>query len=69
MVEQIIKSTCASCYSCLQALANRLHDILEEEVEDKYAMVHNIKEETKKKELRSEDDEEDFLDEGMSYYL
>ena len=31
---------------------------------DRFSVINQIKDETKKKELRAEDDEEDFLDEG-----
>ena len=41
-------------------------DILNEEAVDKFAVITQVKDNGKQKELRSEDDEEDFLDEGCS---
>ena len=45
----------------LKAMSNRLHDILSQEA-DKMAVIQNVSEE-RRKELKSEDDEEDYLDE------
>ena len=41
-----------------------MHAILTEESKDKFTVIHQIKDEAKKKELRTEDEEEDFLDEA-----
>lgn len=49
----------------LQALANRLWDLMHEETPDKFSVINQVKDENKKKELRMEDEEEDFLDEGI----
>ena len=46
-----------------QALANHLFDIMNDEGEDKFSILHQIKDESKKKELRTEDEEENFMDE------
>ena len=35
-----------------------------EEAEDKFNILHQVKDDTKKKELRLEDEEENFMDEG-----
>jgi len=50
-----------------QALGNHLADILVDESPDIYSVIDQVKEETKKKELRMVDDEEDFLDEGLKH--
>ena len=44
-------------------MSNRLHDILSQEA-DKMAVIQNVTEE-RRKELKAEDDEEDYLDECM----
>lgn len=47
-----------------QAIGNRLNELLAEESSDKCSVIHQIKDDSKKRELRLEDEEEDFLDEG-----
>ena len=47
-----------------------MHDLLTEESPDRFTVVHQVKDDggigtgAKKKELRLEEEEEDFLDEG-----
>ena len=48
----------------LQAIGNRLHELLSEENSDKFNVIHQVRDDSKKRELRLEDEEEDFLDEG-----
>ena len=55
--------------SHFQAIGNRLHDIVAEEGSDKFGVIHQIKDDNKKRELRLEDEEEDFLDEGSKLFL
>ena len=52
--------------SSRQALANRMWDIMNEESVDKFTVINQVKDSGKQKELRTEDDEEDFLDEGLT---
>ena len=47
-----------------QAIANHMNDIMNDEKNDTYSVVHQVKDDNRKKELRMEDDDEDFLDEG-----
>ncbi|CAD5116523.1 DgyrCDS5405 [Dimorphilus gyrociliatus] len=47
-----------------EAIANRMWYILNEEANDNFAFGQQVKDEKVKKELRVEDDEEDFLDEA-----
>ena len=47
-----------------QALGNRMHELLNEEGADRFTIIHQVKDEGKKRELKLEEDEEDFLDEG-----
>ncbi len=49
-----------------QAIGNRLFEILTEEGNDKFSVIHQVKDESKKRELKMEDEEEDFLDEGTN---
>lgn len=39
-------------------------ELMGEETPDKFSVINQVKDEAKKKELRLEDEEEDFLDEG-----
>ena len=41
-----------------------MHDILSEESKDKFTVIHQVKDDSRKKELRQEDEEEDFMDEA-----
>ena len=41
-----------------------MYDILKEETPDKFTIIHQVRDDNKKRELRVEDEEEDFLDEG-----
>ena len=50
----------------LQAIGNRLHELLSEENSDKFSVIHQVRDDSKKRELRLEDEEEDFLDEGKT---
>jgi hypothetical protein len=44
-------------------------DILSAEVQgDRFTIIHQVKDDSKKRELRQEDDHEDFLDEGGSVW-
>jgi len=54
---------CVRCY--IQALGNHLLDILTDERANAMSIVEPVKDETKKKELKTTDDEEDFMDEGQ----
>lgn len=47
-----------------EAIANRMWYIINEEASDNFAFGQQVKDEKVKKELRVEDDEEDFLDEA-----
>ena len=51
---------------CNQAIGNRMWDLLSEENSDRFAVIHQVKDDKRKQELRHEEDEEDFLDEGIS---
>ena len=53
----------------LQAIGNRLHELLSEENTDKFSVIHQVRDDSKKRELRLEDEEEDFLDEGKTRML
>ncbi len=50
-----------------QAIGNRLYELLAEAAGDKFSVLHQIKDDNRKRELRIEDDEEDFLDEGACF--
>jgi len=52
---------------CMQALGNHLSDILADEMADMSVIVEQVKEESRRKELRSNDEEEDYLDEGFAF--
>ena len=43
-----------------------MHDILGEETPDKFMIIHQVRDDSRKRELRMEDEEEDFLDEGRT---
>jgi hypothetical protein len=45
-----------------------MFDIMAEENTDIYSIVESVKDETKKKELKATDEEEDFLDEGNDMF-
>ena len=45
-------------------MGNHLLDILAEESANAFSIVEPVKDETKKKELKTTDEEEDFMDEG-----
>ena len=51
----------------VQALGNHLSDILADEMADMSVIVEQVKDESRRKELRSNDDEEDYLDEGFAF--
>ncbi|ESO92838.1 hypothetical protein LOTGIDRAFT_232936 [Lottia gigantea] len=51
-------------YSWAENLGSQLEYILAKEHADRLSIINDIKDETKKKELRKEDEEEDFLDEA-----
>ena len=51
----------------LQALGNRMHELLNED--DRFTIIHQVKDEGKKRELKVEEDEEDFLDEGGWHFF
>jgi len=53
----------------MQALGNHLSDILSDEMADMSIIVEQVKEESRRKELRSNDDKEDYLDEGIAHLL
>ncbi len=55
--------TCIHLY--FQAIGNRLHEILAEENTDRFTVIHQVSDESKKRELKTDDEEEDFLDEGL----
>ena len=50
----------------MQALGNHLSDILADEMADLSVIVEQVKDESRRKELRSNDDDEDYLDEGSA---
>lgn len=50
-----------------KAIANHLHDLMNDEKTDTFTVIHQVKDDSRKKELRLEDDEEDFLDEGILF--
>ena len=52
-----------------QALGNRMSDLLIDESPDFYSFIDQVKDDGKKRELRSCDDEEDFLDEGRLFVV
>lgn len=41
-----------------------MYEILNEDGVDRFTIIHQIKDDNKKRELKMEEDEEDFLDEG-----
>ena len=51
---------------CLQNLGLQLEYILAKEHADRLSVIDDIKDDNRRKELRTEDEEEDFLDEGIS---
>lgn len=50
-----------------QAVGNHLSDILADEVADISTIVEQVKDDSRRKELRLYDDEEDYLDEGFTF--
>ena len=49
---------------CPQALGTRMEAILRQQTADRFSVIEQVKEESKKKQLKTDDDEEDFMDEG-----
>ena len=46
-----------------------MYDILMAECPSLFSVINQVKDEIKKKELRSDDDEEDYLDEGLFFFV
>lgn len=44
-----------------------MYDILNEETPDKFTVIHQVKDDNKKRELRMEDEDEDYMDEGKRF--
>lgn len=56
-------------FSFLQNLGSMMEYILAKEYKDRLNIISDIHSESRKKELRISDEEEDFLDEGFFFFL